>query len=135
MVYIRSVTPDAPHPDIELIAAALRADTADLTAFTEVLADKLSSALPGRVEVERRRAGLRGPRRVRRLLVRLEDGELELVVDGAAPRASRALVSGGIVLKRESVDVTEWVRALSETLAGEAARSEAARHAIGELLA
>ena len=35
--------------DVELVAASLRASSSDLKTFVEVLADKLGTALPGRV--------------------------------------------------------------------------------------
>ena len=39
--------------DFEMVAASLRADSADLPTFVEALAVKLEAALPGRCEVDR----------------------------------------------------------------------------------
>ena len=49
--------------DIDLLAASLRADTSDLGAFVEALAVKLEEAVPGAVQVQRRREGMFGPKR------------------------------------------------------------------------
>jgi hypothetical protein len=114
-----------PSPlDVDVLAASLRADAADLDEFAELLAVKLERALPGRTRVERRRAGLRGPRRVRRIEVALPSERLELVSGEGSVQASWARVSGGIVLKHEPVELDEWVRRLSGALAGEAERSQ-----------
>ena len=53
------------EPNLDLLAASLRADTSDLRAYVESLAVKLEEAVPERVRVERRRGGLFGPKAVR----------------------------------------------------------------------
>ena len=45
--------PSGPASNFDLLAASLRADAADLKTFMEVLATKLSDALPNMVRVER----------------------------------------------------------------------------------
>src|SRR5580692_12203538 len=95
--------------DIDLTAAALRADGSDLRISVAVLAAKLESALPGRARVERRGGGLlgRGEKRVRRIQVELgtDNGvRYELAVEGERVAGFRERKSGGISIKREPLD-------------------------------
>lgn len=120
--------------DLELLAASLRADTSDLTAFVESLAAKLEEAVPARTRVERRRSGMFGPKAVRQITVDLGDRRLELVYDGGSVQTNCSRLSGGIVLKREAFDADDWLAALSEALAAEARRSETTRKALERLL-
>jgi hypothetical protein len=127
--------PARPNLDLDLLAAALRADTSDLDAYLEGLAVKLEQAVPGRVRVDRRRAGLFGPKAVRSVALEAGDRRLELArTSGGTLEARAAKVSGGIVLKNETIDVEEWVAALGQVLAAEAQRSETTRRALERLL-
>ncbi len=128
------MTPDESALDLDLLAASLRADSSDLSAFVESLAAKLEEAVPGRVQVYRWRTRLFGPKPVRRIVVDLGERRLELKAVGGAVETSAARTSGGIVLKTETVDVESWVEALGQALAAEADRSEATRKALERLL-
>ena len=127
---------DAAHTDldIDLVTASLRADTSDLRAFVEALAVKLEAAVPGAVTVERRREGMFGPKRVRRIAVDASSQRLELRADGAAIQTRCARLSGGIVLKNEDIGTDEWLRTLSEALADQARSSLTTRQALERLL-
>ena len=125
---------DRPAVDLDLVAAALRADSSDLTAFVESLAAKLEETVPGRVRVDRRRSGMFGPKAVRSVAVDLGDRRLELRADGGAVQTRCAKLSGGIVLKNEVLETDEWLATLSEALAAEARRSETTRKALERLL-
>jgi hypothetical protein len=120
--------------DIDLIAAALRADSSDLSAFVEALAVKLEEAVPGGVRVERRRDGLFGAKQVRRIALDAGDQRLELERAGAGIETRCSRLSGGIVLKRESVDTDAWLEALGQALSAEAKRSQITRQALERLL-
>jgi hypothetical protein len=128
------VAADGAQLDVDLLAAALRADAADLAQFAEVLAGKLEAMLPARTRVERRRAGLLGPKRVRRIVLRLDAVELELRAGDGGIETLQASVSGGIVLKREQLLLDDWLRSLGTALAGEAQRSERARATLEQWL-
>lgn len=128
------MTPDESALDLDLLAASLRADSSDLSAFVESLAAKLEEAVPGRVQVYRWRTRLFGPKPVHRIVVDLGERRLELKAVGGAVETSAARTSGGIVLKTETVDVESWVEALGQALAAEADRSEATRKALERLL-
>src|ERR1700753_986136 len=95
--------------DIDLVTASLRADTSDLRAFVEALAVKLEDAMPGAVTVERRRGGMFGPQRVRRIAVEASGQRLELRTDGASVQTRSARLSGGIVLKNEEMSTDDWL--------------------------
>lgn len=131
---LSAVSSDGSAMDLELLAASLRADSSDLTAFVESLAAKLEDAVPGRTKVERRRSGMFGPKAVSRITVDLGDRRLELRHDGGAVQTSCSRLSGGIVLKSEAFDADAWLAVLSEALAAEASRSETTRKALERLL-
>ncbi|MGH2871686.1 MAG: hypothetical protein ACRDL5_04395 [Solirubrobacteraceae bacterium] len=123
-----------PGLDIDLLAASLRADVSDLGAFVEALAVKLEQAVPGAVSVERRRDGMRGPKRVRRIALDAGGLRLELLAAAGAVQTLCSRTSGGIVLKREAVPTDEWLHALGEALAAAARTSMTTRQALERLL-
>jgi hypothetical protein len=128
---------DAQDPgglDIDLLAAALRADTSELGTFVEALAVKLEEAVPGLVSVQRRRDGLRGPKLVRRIAVDAGEQRLELTRDGGRIETSASRLSGGIVLKRELFATDVWLQRLGAALAEQAASSRSTRQALERLL-
>ncbi len=125
---------DSAGVDLDLLAASLRADSSDLSAFVESMAVKLEEAVPGRVRVDRRRAGMFGPKAVRSLSVDLGDQRLELRAERGAVQTRCAKLSGGIVLKNEELETDAWLGMLSQALAAEAGRSEATRRALERLL-
>jgi hypothetical protein len=120
-------------PDLDLLAASLRADATDTAAFLEALAARLEGALPGQVEVQRK-GGLFGGKRVRRIAVRLGDTHYEVEGDGGPPTARRRTVVRGIALKSEELPVDAWIEALSADLLALAQTSERGRAALERLL-
>jgi hypothetical protein len=123
----------ADAPDLDLLAASLRADATDTAAFLEALAARLEGALPGQVEVQRK-GGLFGGKRVRRIAVRLGDSHYEIEGDGGPPTARRRTVVRGIALKSEALPVDAWIDALSADLLALAQTSERGRAALERLL-
>ncbi len=120
--------------DIDLLAASLRADEAELGSFIEAVAAKLEAAMPGAVQVQRGRDGLFGAKRVQRVSVDAGGRRLELRRKGTGVETTASRMSGGIVLKSEAVDTRTWLSALGEAVADEARRSETAREALERLL-
>ena len=124
----------ADAPDLDLLAASLRADAGDTAAFLEALAARLEGALPGQVEVERKGRLLGGAKRVRRIVVRLGDSNYEVQSDGGALVARRRSVVRGIALKSEDLAVDAWIDGLSRDLLSLAQSSERGRAALERLL-
>ncbi|GAB2998854.1 hypothetical protein LWP59_20405 [Amycolatopsis acidiphila] len=121
--------------EVHLLAAALRADRADVESYARVLSDALGQALPaGMVEVERRRR-LRGEGEPVAVRVRTDDRELELRTarHGGVSAEIRHVVRG-VVISRRTVGVDEWLEALAGELAKLAARDAAAHNALSRLL-
>jgi hypothetical protein len=67
-----------PASDFEMLAASLRADAADVRTFLEVLATKLSGALPSLVQVEREGGVFKKEHRVKAIRVQIEEHGYEL---------------------------------------------------------
>src|SRR4051794_16857492 len=121
-------------PDLDLLAASLRADASDTAAFLEALAARLEGAFPGQVEVERKGGLFGGGKRVRRIAVRLGDSHYELEGGHSALAARRRTVVRGIALKSEELGVDAWIEALSADLVALAQQSERGRLALERLL-
>src|ERR1700685_1071138 len=104
--------------DLELLAASFREDLGDVNAFVEGLAAKLEELLPTRVRADRKRAGVRGPKLVQRDAFDAGDRRLELRYDGRSVDARSSRLSGGIVLKSDTVTVDAWLEALGQAGGG-----------------
>jgi hypothetical protein len=120
--------------DVDLLAASLRADAQDLRAFVEALAVKLEGAVPGAVRVDRRRDGMFGPKRVRRISLDAGGQRLELLAEQGSVNTRCGRLSGGIVLKSEELSIDEWLRVLGAALATQARSSQTTRQALERLL-
>lgn len=129
-----------PMGDVQLLAATLRSDRADVESYARVLSGALADALPsGMVEVQYKRgladrvAGREG--RPVAVTVHGEDRELGLS-EGArgGVEAQIRQVVRGIVISRRTVGVDEWLVALAEDLTRTAQRNATARAALDRLL-
>jgi hypothetical protein len=119
----------------ELLAASLRASSADLKTFVEVFGEKLELALPRRVKVARRSGRvLSRNRRISRIEVSLGDERYLLAVEGGTIETRRAKVVRGVVLKTEPLPLDAWIDGLARGLAAEAQTSEQSRLALEQLL-
>jgi hypothetical protein len=119
----------------DLDAAGLRADGADLDAFVEVLARKLEDALPAETEVRRRSKGLLSRTKVVEAIeVALGDHRYELRRHGRGVEAMRAQRVRGVVIKREPLELQDWVSGLTGQLREQASGSAEARAALERLV-
>lgn len=136
-----SEPPAIPAPDdVDALAAALRADSADLEVYARVLSTSLAEALPaGMVEVVRdqsmrdRLAGRPGAVRA----IRISLGEMALELGRAksgTPVARAAREVRGVIISSREITVDEWTRLLADRLAVIARDSAAARAALSRLL-
>lgn len=128
-----------PETDVELLAAALRRDSADLDLYTKVLTVNLADSLPpGAVRVKRRRtvadrmAGREGA--VTDVDVALGDQRLALRVGRDRVDAEIRKEVRGVVLSRRQVGLDEWIDALARAIAAAADSSARAREAVERFL-
>lgn len=128
--------------DADLLAAALRADAEDVETLVRVLTATLGDTLPaGMVEVERRRsvADRLAGRAGTAVGVTVTTPELRLLIShgtrrGSGVHAEVHRVVRDVVISRREIGIDEWVGLLAQSLADLAARSSAARDALGRLL-
>ena len=118
--------------DIDLVAAALRADSSDLRIYVEQLARKLEQSFPGLCRV--RRAGILGKGAVRTIVVDLGENRYELEHRDGSVTARHSSVVRGISLKSEELRLDQWIDSLAADVTNEAARSERGRLALENLL-
>jgi len=128
-----------PMGDLHLIAAALRADRADVESYTRVLTTVLGDALPaGMVEVERKRSladrmnGREGTPVA--LTIRTPETVLLLKQESHGVHAEVHQIVRGVTIKRSTVGVDDWLVALAGLLSKLAGSSASARDALTKLL-
>jgi hypothetical protein len=119
----------------DLDAAGLRADGPQLIAGIEVLARKLEISLPAATNVRRRSKRMfSGDKVVATIEVRLGATRYGMQVDGQRVSADRQQEVRGVVIKREPLEVADWVDALTAQLREQAAESADARAALERLV-
>jgi hypothetical protein len=124
---------------VEEVAAALRADTADLDAYHRVLASSVGGLLPPamvEVDFERSFSDRMAKRQGKATSIRLHLGEstLELTSRHGRLAATIAKEVRGVTISRQEVPVAEWVRQLAAYLTALASESAEARDALSKLL-
>ncbi len=126
--------------NVNLLAAVVSRQSLDLNVYAGFLLNSLSDALPpGYVEVQRRKSMLGrlrgGEAPVVEVSVRLGEQRFTLRrPDERAPAtATIGHEVGGIVLRTEPVELTEWSRRLAVALADLARRNEAAAAALARM--
>lgn len=125
---------------LDLVTAALRADSADLALYARVLAQSLSEALPPDcVTVDRERSmsdRMHGrPGEVSRIVARLGDQVMTLSVAKGRTQAEICREVRGVVLSRQPVALNEWTAALAGALVTHAERNAVAAQVLRKLVA
>jgi hypothetical protein len=125
---------------LDMLMAALRADSSDIAVYAQVLTQSLGEALPpGTVDVERQRSAgdrMRGrPGTVSKVTVRLGDRVMSLSVQRGAPAAEICREVRGVVLSRQPVPVGQWIAELAQALMAHAQDNAAAAEALRRLVA
>lgn len=132
-----------PEPDealsLEMVTAALRADSADAAVYARVLTQSLSEALPPEyVTIERERSmsdRMHGrPGEVSRIVVRLGDKVMSLTVAKGRPVAEICREVRGVVLARENVPLQQWASALASALVAHAESNAKAAEALRRMV-
>jgi hypothetical protein len=124
----------------DLVAAALRADSADVSVYARVLTESLGDALPpGVVTVERERTvadRMRGrPGEVSKLTVRLGEQVLTLASGRGQLSAEICKEVRGVVLSRRPAQVDEWLAELARALVSYAEQNAQAARMLRRLVA
>jgi hypothetical protein len=123
---------DVDRPNFDLLAAALRADRADMATWIATLGPKLAQALPVRVKL--RHGGIFGNGQVDGVSADLGAYRFAMRLEHGQPVAERTHIVRGITLKTESLPLDAWLDALAQELADLAATSARERDAIMRLL-
>jgi hypothetical protein len=119
--------------DIDAIAAALRADTAESGTLLDVVALKLEDALPSLTEVDRYSSLGRNRGHVKRVQLTLGDKVFTLQRRHHI-EATVAHVVGGITLATDELDADVWLRDLIARMAELSADQTRIRQALDQLV-
>lgn len=124
---------------LDMVTAALRADSTDVAIYARVLAQSLGEALPADcVSVERDRSmsdRMHGrPGTVTSITVRLGDRVMSLAVRAGQPSAEVCREVRGVVLSRQPVAVQEWAAELARALVGYAEQNARTAEALRRLV-
>jgi hypothetical protein len=125
---------------LEMVTAALRADSSDIAIYAKVLTESLGESLPaGCVTVERSRSMSdrmqNRPGTVTRISVRLGEKTMTLGTQRGAPVAEICHEVRGIVLSRNVVPIAEWAAELARSLVVHAEQNAEAATALRRLVA
>jgi len=120
--------------DLDLAAASLRSDSADVGMLLKALVEQIGDALGPHLVVERRKSLLRKADAIRSLRITLGDDELRAEVEGASVTCTIGHSSGGIRIRSTRVGMDDWLKHLLRGLEREAAHSEAARTALEHIV-
>lgn len=130
-----------PDPlSLELVIAALRADSTDIAIYARVLTESLGESLPpGSVNVERSRTMsdrmANRPGTVTKVAVRLGERMMTLGVQRGVPVAEICHEVRGIVLSRRQVPIAEWASELARGLVEHARQNAETATALRRLVA
>lgn len=133
------MTEPGATPDLDMVTAALRADSADLAIYARVLTESLSAALPPEyVTIEWDRSvsdRMRGrPGQVTKITVRLGERVMSLAVRSGEPSAEICREVRGVVLSRQPVGLQEWAAELAAGLVRYAEQNAQAAEALRKLV-
>jgi hypothetical protein len=125
---------------LDMVTAALRADSTDIAIYAQVLTQSLGEALPPDcVKVERKQSmseRMRGkPGVITKVAVLLGDLQMTLGVQNGRPVAEICRAVRGVVLSRQPVPLHEWTQALASALVARAEENAEAAIALRKLVA
>ena len=125
---------------LDMLTAALRADSTDVAIYARVLTQSLGEALPSDcVTVDRERSmsdRMRGrPGEISKVAVQIGDQQMTLLVKNGKAVAEICRAVRGVVLSRQTVPIGEWAAALASALVGYAQQNAQAAQALRKLVA
>ena len=127
-------------PSLDMVTAALRADSADVVIYARVLTKSLGEALPPEwvtVDWDRSMSDrMHGrPGQVAKITVRLGERVMTLGVQRGVPVAEICRQVRGVVLSREQVQLGAWAQELARALVAHAEQNAEAAEALRRLVA
>jgi len=130
--------PDSPS--LDMVTAALRADSSDIAIYARVLTEALGDSLPADcIIVDRDRSvsdRMKGrPGAVTKITIRLGDQVLTLGLAKGAPAAEICREVRGVVLSRQPVPVGQWAAELAKALVRHAEQNAETADALRKLVA
>jgi hypothetical protein len=134
------MTESSDSPSLDMVTAALRADSADVAIYARVLTESLGDSLPpGCVTIDRERTmsdRMHGrPGTVSKITVQLGEQVMTLGVHRAVPVAEICREVRGVVLSRQSVQIGAWAAELARALLVHAEQNADAARALRRLVA
>jgi hypothetical protein len=134
------MTESSDSPSLDMVTAALRADSADVAIYARVLTESLGDSLPpGCVTIDRDRTmsdRARGrPGAVSKITVRLGEQVMTLGIQRGVPVAEICREVRGVVLSRQPVQVGQWAAELARALLAHAEENAQAAQALRRLVA
>jgi hypothetical protein len=125
---------------LDMVTAALRADSTDVAIYARVLTQSLGEALPSEfVTVDRDRSmsdRMHGrPGEISRIAVQLGDQQMTLSVRNGRAVAEVCRAVRGVVLSRQTIPIHEWAAALAAALVGFAEQNAQAAQALRRIVA
>jgi len=134
------VTDPGDGLSLDMVTAALRADSADVAIYARVLTESLGDALPaGWVTIDRDRTAsdrMRGrPGQVAKITVRMGELIMTLSVKRGVPVAEICREVRGVVLSRQPVPVGTWAQELARALVAHAEQNADTAQALRKLVA
>lgn len=127
-------------PSLDMVTAALRADSSDIAIYAKVLTESLGDSLPpGNIQVDRATSvsdRLKGrPGRVTKVTIRLGEQVFTLRLTSGAPVAEVCKEVRDIVLSRQPVSIGQWAAELAKALVSHAEQNAATAEALRRLVA
>jgi hypothetical protein len=125
---------------LDMVTAALRADSTDVAIYARVLTQSLGEALPSDcVTVDRERSmsdRMRGrPGEISKIAVQLGDQQMTLSVQGGRAVAEICKAVRGVVLSRKTVPIADWAAELAAGLIAYAEQNAQAAQALRRIVA
>jgi hypothetical protein len=125
---------------LDMVTAALRADSTDVAIYARVLTQSLGEALTSEfVTVDRDRSmsdRMHGrPGEISRIAVQLGDQQMTLSVRNGRAVAEVCRAVRGVVLSRQTIPIHEWAAALAAALVGFAEQNAQAAQALRRIVA
>jgi hypothetical protein len=120
--------------DLNMAAAALRSNSADVHQLVRALCDELSDTLGDRLKIQHGGGRFHKSEEISSVQITMAHNLFEASIDGASLECTLGHVSGGIRIRSETLSVNDWILKLLEALRDEAAHSDAARLALENIV-